>query len=84
MRLISFLTLSTLLSGCASFAMGTGRCTAPELPARPSIERHFPDENGKYLCDGKVCSVINQQCITIEDARLESMWIESVLKGCGQ
>ena len=84
MRLISFLILSSLLSGCASFAMGGGRCTSPALPARPSVERHFPNENGQYICDQGVCNVKNQQCITLDDARLTELWINAVLKGCGQ
>jgi hypothetical protein len=84
MRLTSFLILSSLLSGCATFAMGRNRCDAPDLPARPNVERHFPNENGQYICDQGVCNVKNQQCITIEDARLTELWINSVLKGCGQ
>jgi len=84
MKLTSFLMLSSFLSGCATFAMGPRRCDAPELPARPSVERHFPNENGQYICDQGVCNVKNQQCITIEDARITELWINSVLKGCGQ
>lgn len=84
MKLTSFLILSQLLSGCASFAMGPRRCDGTVLPARPAVDRHFPNENGQYLCDQGVCNVKNQQCITTGDARLEELWINSVLKGCGQ
>lgn len=84
MKLTSFLILSSLLSGCASFAMGNGRCDIPQLPARPAAERHFPNENGQYICEQGMCNVKNQQCVTIEDARMQELWINSVLKGCGQ
>lgn len=84
MRSTSFLILSFLLSGCASFAMGRGRCDAPELPAKPAIERHYPDENGQYLCDQGVCNVKNQECVSMGDAKLMNLWINAVLKGCGQ
>lgn len=84
MKLTSFLILSSLLSGCASFAMGRGRCDAPELPAKPAIERHYPDENGQYLCDQGVCNVKNQECVSMGDAKLMNLWINAVLKGCGQ
>lgn len=84
MKSTSFLILSSLLSGCASFAMSPKRCDGTAIPARPAIERHFPNENGQYICDQGVCNVKDQQCVTIGDARLEELWITALRKGCGQ